>query len=106
MTTVPAPVQRMIDATNAADTEGFVAAFTDDAFLEDWGRQFHGHDGARSWDRSDNIGKQAHFEVVDAEESAGEWIVTLRVTGNGYNGTGPVRFTLSGDRISRMVIAP
>lgn len=106
MATAPAPVQRMLDATNAADTDAFVASFTDDAFLEDWGRQFHGHDGVRSWDRTDNIGKQAHFEVVDAEQQGSEWIVTVDVTGNGFTGRSPIRFTLDGDRISRMVIAP
>jgi hypothetical protein len=106
MTAAPAAVQRMLEATNAGDSEAFVASFTDDAFLEDWGRRFQGHDGVRAWDRTDNIGKQAHFEVVDAEQRDDEWVVTVDVTGNGFNGRSPIRFTLDGDRISRMVIAP
>jgi len=106
MAAAPAPVQRMIDATNAGDSDAFVAAFTDDAYLEDWGRGFHGPDGVRSWDSTDNIGKKAHFEVVDAAQHGDEWLVHLAVTGDGFNGTSPFRFTLSGDRISRMIIAP
>ena len=35
----PAAVQRMIEATNAADRKAFVASFTEDAYLEDWGRE-------------------------------------------------------------------
>ncbi len=59
MTDLPAPVQAFIDTTNAGDSEAFVAVFTDDAHLEDWGRVFRGHDGARSWNASDNIGKRS-----------------------------------------------
>jgi hypothetical protein len=35
----------MIDSTNRGDSEAFIASFTDDAYLVDWGREFHGHDG-------------------------------------------------------------
>jgi hypothetical protein len=106
MTAIPAPIQRMIDATNAADSDAFVDSFTDDAYIEDWGRGFHGHDGVRSWDRTDNIGKQMHFESGGARQDGDDWIVTLTSTGNGYNGTSDIRFTLDGDRISRLIIAP
>jgi hypothetical protein len=106
MTEIPAAIQRFIDTTNLADSDAFVAVFTDDAYLEDWGRGFHGHDGARSWDASDNIGKRSHFELVDAEQHGDDWIVTVTVTGDGYNGTSPIRFTVDGDRISRMLITP
>lgn len=96
----------MIDATNAGDTDAFVDAFTENAYLEDWGRQFHGHDGVRSWDATDNIGKQAHFVVENVGQRGDEWVVTVTVSGNGFNGTSPIAFALDGDRISRMVIAP
>lgn len=33
---LPAPVQAMIDAINAGDTDAFVAAFTADGFVSDW----------------------------------------------------------------------
>lgn len=45
---VPAPVQRVVDAINAADTDAFVAAFTDDGFVDDWGRVLRGPEGVRS----------------------------------------------------------
>ncbi len=105
MTSIPAPVQRMIDATNDADTEAFLDCFTADAFLSDWGREFTGRDGIAGWNRTDNIGKQAHFEALAAREEGGDQIVTLKVTGNGYNGTGDILFTLADDKIARMVIS-
>ncbi|TFV80919.1 nuclear transport factor 2 family protein [Microbacterium sp. dk485] len=93
-TALPDAIRTFVDATNAADTERFVAAFAADARLNDWGREFRGHEGIRSWNSTDNIGVQAHFEVVDvaAGEHPDTYVVTLAVTGNGYNGTGPMRF--------------
>ncbi len=106
MTDIPAPIQRMIDATNAGDSDAFVDAFTDDAYLEDWGKGFHGHDGVRSWDSTDNIGRKSHFEAAGAERDGDEWVVSLIVTGGGFNGTSDFRFALADDRISRMSITP
>jgi hypothetical protein len=83
-----------------------VSAFTSDAYLEDWGRAFHGHDGARSWNSSDNIGKLSRFAVVSSRHEGDEWVVTVDVSGNGYNGRSDIRFTVTDDLLSRMVIAP
>jgi hypothetical protein len=103
----PAAVQRMIDATNAADREAFVASFTEDAYLEDWGREFHGHAGVARWDATDNIGKQAHFEATATRpDGPDRFVVTLVVTGGGFNGTSDISFEVSGDRIRSMVITP
>jgi ketosteroid isomerase-like protein len=60
MAQVATPVRRMIDATNRGDTEAFIASFTDDAYLVDWGREFHGHEGVARWNETDNIGKHDH----------------------------------------------
>lgn len=105
---VPTPIQTFIDATNRGDTETFVAVFADDAYLNDWGKEFHGRDGVRSWNDTDNIGVQSHFELVDIVPVAesGTYLATLTVTGNGYNGTGPMSFTLDGDQIARLEIGP
>jgi len=107
MTDVPAPIAAFIDATNAGDSDAFVAAFTDDGWLDDWGRVARGHDGIRAWDRTDNIGRQSHFELVDiTAEAPDTYLAHLAVTGNGFNGTSPFRFTLRDDRIASVVIVP
>ena len=105
MTAVPEAIQRMIDATNREDSDAFVASFTGDAFLSDWGREFRGHDGVARWNQSDNIGVRARFTASASRREGTEDVVTLTVTGDGYNGTGDMRFTVEGDLISRMIIA-
>ena len=102
----PAAVQRMIEATNEADREGFVASFTEDAYLEDWGRKFHGHAGVARWNETDNIGKNAHFAATATREEQGHYVVTLVVSGGGFNGTSDIAFEVQGDLISSMIISP
>ena len=50
----------------------------------------------RSWNRTDNIGVRSHFEFVRAEpgDAPDRYVVTLTVSGDGYNGTGPMSFEL------------
>jgi hypothetical protein len=36
----------------------------------------------------------------------GEYIVVLTVSGNGFNGTGPMTFTVRGDKLASMIITP
>ena len=96
MTSTPDAIQTFVDATNRGDSDAFVAGFTEDAHLVDWGRSFEGRAGVRSWDGTDNIGVQAHFDLPGVEPGAAaeEYVATLRVSGNGYNGTGPMTFRL------------
>ena len=104
---LPAPIRTFIEATNAGDSDAFAAAFTEDARVDDWGRKFHGRDGVRSWDRTDNIGVNAHFEVVSAAPGPGPdcMTVVLTVTGDGYNGTGPMVFCLRDGLIAGLRIS-
>lgn len=62
----PAPVRAVVDAINAADTDAFVAGFTDDGVVNDWGRVLTGADGVRSWAESDAIGAGAKMRLLDA----------------------------------------
>ena len=68
-TSVPAPLLAFIDTTNRGDSEAFTAVFAEDAVLDDWGRIFHGRDGVGSWNRTDNIGKHAHFDLVEHDRA-------------------------------------
>ncbi len=96
MAATPDAIQRFVEATNRGDSDAFVAAFTEDAHLDDWGRSFEGRAGVRSWDGTDNIGVQSHFDLLDVQpgDAEEEYVVTLRVSGDGYNGTGPMTFRL------------
>lgn len=103
---LPTPIQKAFDATNAADSASFVAAFTEDGFINDWGRQLNGSAGIASWNQTDNIGKQASWEALSVEEqSPGQYLVSIKTGGNGYNGVSPFVFALAGDKIRSMVIS-
>jgi hypothetical protein len=102
----PIAVQRMIEATNAGDRAAFVVTFTEDAYIDDWGRRFYGQEGAASWDETDNIGKGTHFEARGTRQEGTTYVVTLEVSGGGFNGTSDIRFEVDGDRIRSMVISP
>lgn len=69
------------------------------------GRGFTGRDEIARWNQTDNIGKQSHFDLVDIEGDGPDYVVTLKVSGNGYNGTGPMTITVDGDHITRLVIS-
>jgi hypothetical protein len=45
-THLPSAIRTFIDATNSADSEAFVAAFTPDAHLYDWGRTHRGREAS------------------------------------------------------------
>ena len=103
--TTPDPIRRFLEATNAGDTAAFLDTFTDDAFLSDWGRDFHGRDGVARWNQSDNIGVQSNLRIVRLAERDGVYQARVAVTGNGFNGEGDMAFTLIGDHIASLVIS-
>jgi ketosteroid isomerase-like protein len=97
-------IRQMLDATNNADNEAFLDAFAEDAVIDDWGRTFTGHAEIAGWNDRENIGVHSHIEATGVERHGEEIRVSIRVTGDGYNGGGAMTFVLSGDRIGRMVI--
>jgi hypothetical protein len=106
-TDIPAAIQDFIDSTNRGDSDAFAAAFTHDAYLNDWGREYVGHDGVRDWDRTDNIGVREHFELLGIEPgtSPDSYVLTLTVTGDGFNGTGRMTFRLRDGLIASLRIS-
>ncbi len=104
MTDLPEPVRAFVEATNRGDAKGVVDSFAADATLIDWGRHFAGHAGIASWDSTDNTGVQSRMQVLGIKPSTDGVVVTIRVSGNGFNGTGHLAFTLKGDKIGHLLI--
>lgn len=104
MAEVPAPVQRLLDAANANDVDAFLAAFTDDGVVDDWGRPFSGPDRIRDWSDEEFIGKRVSLDVTEIDQREGETAVTAMVGGNGFNGRSHFSFAVDGDRVARMTI--
>jgi len=104
MSKLPQPILAFFQSSNRGDAAGVVACFTPDAILNDWGRQFEGHAGVASWDRTDNTGVQSHLDAIGAEAMGDAIVVTVKVSGKGFNGTGRMHFRLAGDKIARLDI--
>jgi hypothetical protein len=102
--TLPAPVQAVFDATNAGDTPAFLAAFAGDGVVDDWGREFRGHEAIQRWSDGENIGVQARLTPTGVTTHDGEYVVTATVAGGGFNGPSHFTFRVAGDRVARMTI--
>jgi len=102
--TLPPAIAHFFDATNHTDRERFLAAFAADAVLDDWGHTYTGRDAIARWNETDNMGVQSRFEVAGFTVHNGIYAVSIRVTGNGYNGGGTMAFTLADDLIGRVDI--
>ncbi|MDR6868594.1 hypothetical protein J2Y69_003218 [Microbacterium resistens] len=103
---IPAPVQAMIDAINAADTDAFVAAFTPDGYVDDWGRVLRGADGVRSWAGSDAIGAGAVMTPLTAETEGDTTRVHFDWRSSVFNGESDGIFVVAGDRLASFTIPP
>jgi hypothetical protein len=103
-TDLPAPVAALLDAANDHDVDAFLAAFTADGVVDDWGREFRGADAIRGWSDKEFIGVAVKLDVTGVEAHGAETVVTAQVGGDGFNGPSHFAFTVDGDRVSRMTI--
>ncbi|HEY6762793.1 MAG TPA: nuclear transport factor 2 family protein [Baekduia sp.] len=101
---LPAPVQAALAAANAHDVEAFLAVFTPDGVVDDWGREFRGREPIRGWSDAEFIGVDVTLDVTAAAERGGETVVTADVGGRGFNGESHFAFRVEGDRVARMTI--
>lgn len=102
--TPPDPVARLLHAANANDIDAFLAGFTDDGVVDDWGREFAGADAIRSWSDNEFIGKRVSLDVRDVAQDGATTVVTAEVGGDGFNGPSHFSFEVAGDRVARMTI--
>ncbi len=103
---LPAPAQEMVDAINGGDTEGFVAAFTPDGYVDDWGRVLRGPDGIRSWADTDAIGMAAQMTVLSAENDGDTTTVHFGWQSQRFNGESDGIFVVDGDKLASFTIPP
>lgn len=103
---LPAPAQAMVDAINAADTEAFVAAFTPDGFVSDWGTVKAGPDGVRSWAQTDAIGAGARMTVLTASSDGDTTRIRFGWSSRVFNGESEGIFVVDGDRLASFTIPP
>jgi hypothetical protein len=102
--TPPEPVARLLQAANAHDTDGFLASFTEDGVVDDWGREFAGAEAIRGWSDAEFIGVEVTLAVTDTTTEAGETTIKAQVGGSGFNGPSTFTFAVRDDRVARMTI--
>lgn len=104
--TLPEAAQRLVDAINTADTDAFVAAFTPDGYVSDWGNVKRGPAGVRSWAGSDAIGAGAAMTVLTADVDGDTVSIRFGWRSRVFNGESDGIFVLDGDRIASFTIPP
>jgi len=104
MTTIPAEVQRVLDAIAAQDTDAFVAAFGADGGVDDWGREFRGPERVREWSDRELIGVQATLTDLRVTRSDDVVTVQAQVGGNGFTGPSHFAFRLRDGHVDTMKI--
>ena len=105
---IPAAVTGYFEADARRDVEGVVGLFTPDGEVVDEGETWQGTARIRAW----REGPASRFvyttELFDTTpDGNAQYVVTGRLKGNFPGGTAELtwRFTLEGDRISRLHIA-
>jgi len=106
---VPDVIRRYFALDADREIDSIVALFSDDATVIDEGETRHGTAAIRAWQTGAASQYTYRTDVLDtAALAADRFVVTGRLTGNFPGGTAELRwdFTVAGDRISRLVIAP
>ena len=101
---LPAPVRAVVDAANANDTGAFLACFPPDGVVDDWGREFVGHDEIRGWSDREFIGVKVELTPTQVSIDDVTVVVTAQVGGDGFNGPSHFTFRLEGGLVTRMTI--
>jgi hypothetical protein len=97
-------VRKLVDAANAGDIDAFLAGFTTDGVVDDWGREFRGADRIRSWSDAEFIGKRVSLAVRNVAVRDARTEVIADVGGDGFNGPSTFTFDVDGDHVARMTI--
>lgn len=100
------PIKAVIAATNAGDNKAFVAAFTKDGSVNDWGQVYSGRAEVSAWDKAENTGAEPRpqLRVTGVSRLGGEILVLLEVAGEVKNTSATWAFRLKGDKVVSLEI--
>ena len=104
MPPLPQPVERLLKAANDHDRAAFLASFSEDGVVDDWGREFAGAVAIEGWSEREFIGVDVTLDVRDVSTSGDDTIVGAEVGGRGFNGPSHFTFTVRDDLVERMTI--
>ena len=108
--TLPPPVSPYVEATNSFNLDRFIAAFADDALVNDHRDEFVGKEQIRTWAAREIIGDHVTMKVVDVRLLGDHVALKAEVDGD-FDKKGlpsplvlAFYFSVSGGRISALVI--
>ncbi|MGW0004499.1 nuclear transport factor 2 family protein [Nocardia grenadensis] len=104
--TIPSPVDTLIDVVNRHEADRFLDLFTEDGFVDDWGRTFTGRDAIAAWSEREFIGSDGTLtpRQVTVDDGNGEVTVIGDWRSNHANGLSRFTFGTRGDHIASMTI--
>jgi len=107
---LPPLVAAYVKATNSFDLDGLLAAFADDALVNDQLHDYWGKSAIREWAARDITGERLTMHVVKIMEHYGNFILTANIDGN-YDKRGlpdplvlTFYFSTHGDQIVQLII--
>jgi ketosteroid isomerase-like protein len=106
---LPAPIREYLAAHTARDVEAAAGAFTPTAVVVDEGRTHRGTAEVLAWLRGAGAEFTFTTELVGARRVDGaRWVAVQRLEGDFPGGVAELqyRFTMAGDRVAELVIAP
>ena len=108
--TLPKPITEYIEAANTLDGDRLIAAFADDALVNDARREFWGTDAIKRWSDTEVIGDKVTMDVKKVKEHYGDFVVDT-VVDEEFDKTYPPYivnlthyFTVSNDKIVSLII--
>jgi hypothetical protein len=108
--TLPKPITEYIEATNTFDGDRLIAAFAEDALVNDARREFWGTDAIKRWSDEEIIGDKVTMDVKEVKEHHGGFVIDAVVdeefdkTNLPYLVVLTHYFTLSDDKIVSLII--
>ncbi len=102
---IPEPAASVIAAINDHDEDGFLAAFTDDGYVDDWGRTFRGRDAIHGWSSRELIGAEGTLTVESVSTTpSGSVVVVGDWRSRHANGPSRFEFETVGQQVASMTI--
>ena len=78
---LPQAIATFIEATNAHNTDEFLATLVDDAVITDEGQEYRGFAAIKTWSAEKYVGAKVTLDVVEVVNRGDETIVTVEVDG-------------------------
>ncbi|MGO3327875.1 nuclear transport factor 2 family protein [Gordonia sp. (in: high G+C Gram-positive bacteria)] len=101
---LPTVVADFIETVNRHDEQGFLDAFADGAFVDDWGRVFTGRDEIKAWSDKEFIGATGTMTVTESYVDSDAVTVIADWRSTHANGLSKFVFDVAADKLASMTI--